>query len=91
MKNKTLKNLVKTAGRILLVLSVFFVGYKIYNLGIDFSVVTDIPRFLFMAFLALVLNVLSTFIQALVWGRWISFFRCISCIRAKSDIRIIFQ
>ena len=74
MKNKTLKKLVKTAGRILLVLSVFFVGYKIYNLGIDFSVVTDIPRFLFMAFLALVLNVLSTFIQALVWGRWISFF-----------------
>lgn len=75
MKNKTrLKTIIKITGRILLILSVFFVTYKIYKLGFDFSVVNNIPKIVGMTAVSLIFNVLSTLVLALAWGRWIVFF-----------------
>ncbi len=66
--------ILKTAGKILMILSVVFVVFKIYKLGFDLSVVSNVPKFLGMSFFALQCNILSTFVLALAWGRWISFF-----------------
>ncbi len=74
MKNKNIKLFIKIAGRILVILSVIFVAYKIYKLGFDLSVVEDVPKFTGMSLIALVFNMLSTLVLALAWGRWISFF-----------------
>ncbi len=57
-----------------MILSVVFVVYKISRLGFNLSVVGNVPAFLGMSFLALVCNIISTFILALAWGRWIAFF-----------------
>lgn len=74
MNKGNLSRILKTAGKILMVLSVVFVIYKISKLGFDLSVVGNVPAFLGMSFLALVCNIISTFILALAWGRWIAFF-----------------
>ncbi len=57
-----------------MILSVFFVGYKIYNLGFDISVVDDIPNLAIASVVAVILNILSTLVLAYAWGRWIAFF-----------------
>ena len=74
MNKETAKTFIKIVGRILMILSVIFVIIKISRLGFDPSVVDDIPAYIGMCFLALALNVISTVVLALAWGRWISFF-----------------
>ena len=74
MNKNHFKNLIKIIGRILMILSVIFIVIKIKDLGFDISVVDNIPAFAGISALALVLNMISTVIMALVWGKWISFF-----------------
>ena len=81
-----IKAIVKTAGRILFVLSIIFVIVKIHNMGFDPAVIGDIPFFSAMAALAVFLNMLSTLVLALAWGGWIAFFSSLPVNRADAVI-----
>ena len=79
-----IKAIVKTAGRILFVLSIIFVIVKIHNMGFDPAVIDDIPVFIAMAALAVFLNMLSTLVLALAWGGWIALFSSLPVDKADA-------
>ena len=73
INNEKLKNVVKTIGKIISILSIVFIGVKIYKLGFDTTVIDDIPVFIGISAGAVLLKMLSVVTSASGWGRWISF------------------
>lgn len=67
------KFIIKTIGKILSVLSIVFIAVKIYKLGFNPEVVENIPGFIAVSVVAVLLKMLSVVTSASGWRRWISF------------------
>ena len=73
ISSNKLKFIIKTIGKILSVLSIVFIAVKIYKLGFDPEVVENIPGFIAVSAVAVLLKMLSVVTSASGWRRWIAF------------------
>ena len=64
----------KTAGKILSVLSIGFVAYAVWKMGLDFSFVNSVPLFVLAVAAGIAMKLLSMWISASAWTRWVAFF-----------------
>ena len=61
-------------GKILSVLSIGFVVYAIYKMGLDFSFVNNVPLFVLVVLAGIGMKLLSMWLSATAWTQWLSFF-----------------
>ncbi len=69
-----IKQIVKTIGKILSILSIVFIGVKIYQLGFDPKVIENVPAFIAISVIAVLMKMFSVVTSASGWRRWISLF-----------------
>ena len=68
------KGKLQLVGKILSVLSIGFVIYAICKMGLDFSFVNNVPLFLLVVLAGIGMKLLSMWLSATAWTRWLSFF-----------------
>lgn len=61
-------------GKILSILSIGFVAYAVWKMGLDFSFVNNVPLFLLAVIAGIGMKLLSMWISASAWTRWLAFF-----------------
>ena len=71
-KNK--KEIIQWVGRILSIVSIGFIVYAICKMGLDFSFVNNVPLFILVMGIGLILKVSSLWFSGTAWASWLSFF-----------------
>ena len=72
MSNK--RNIIKVVGKGLSILSIAFIGYSVWKMGLDFTFVTDKPLFVFIMIVGVIIKVLSLWTSGSAWVTWLKFF-----------------
>ena len=78
------KALLNWIGRNLSILSIAFIGYSIWKMGIDFSFVKNVPLFIAVVLVGIGVKVASVFVSATAWTQWLSFFSTVAFQRKKA-------
>ena len=69
----SLKKYLEPFGNVISLLSVVFVFYAMWKTGFDFNLITDVPLFIFVCGLGVILKVLSVLLSANAWTVWLAF------------------
>lgn len=92
-KKVSVKRLLKYVGKCISILSIIFIVYAVYNLGFDFSSITNIPSFIGIIIISIILKTITVYIMGMAWTRWLTFFsktKCkvaeALCVYAKANI-----
>lgn len=68
------KDVIRLIGRILLILSIGFLAYAVWKMGLDFSFVKNVPLFMLASSAGVAMKLLSLWLSADGWIRWLAFF-----------------
>lgn len=82
-----MKKYLKYIGQVLTILSLVYIVLTIRKMGLDFSMITNIPLFAGILTIGLIGKTASVFLSGYVWSSWVFFFAGIKGNR-KEGIRI---
>lgn len=92
-KVKILKKAGNYIGGIVAIVSVFFIGVAIYKIGFDFSLIKNIPIFIAVSIVCVLIKTATVYMMGTAWTQWLSFFsknKCktieAECVYAKANI-----
>ena len=69
-----MKKYLKLIGNVLTLLSLLFIIYAVWKLGLDFSGIDNIPLCIFICIIGILLKTLTVLVSALIWRNWLGFF-----------------
>lgn len=69
-----MKRYLKWIGQILTVLSLVFIVYAVWKLGLDFSNIENVPAFVLVLLIGVAGKTFTVFISSYVWSGWVFFF-----------------
>ena len=69
-----MKQKLKWIGNILTILSLAFIVYAVWKLGLDFSSITNVPVFILVMLVGVAGKTGTVFLSGTVWNSWLSFF-----------------
>ncbi|MCC8161949.1 MAG: hypothetical protein LIO86_01985 [Lachnospiraceae bacterium] len=69
-----IKQIAKSAGKVISLLSILFIVYAVYKLGFDFSSITNWPGFLAVSAVCVLIKSVTVFVMGLAWTDWLKLF-----------------